>query len=135
MNSAEINWIAVVVAGVGGYAFGAVWYMTLSRPWLAAVERSKEELRARVGKSAFVVAALAQFVIAYALARVVAWHGAVTVSDAVVAALLIWLGFVLAPMLVNHGFQGARRSLTLIDATHWLGVLLIQAVIVGRFGA
>ena len=37
-------------------------------------------------------------------------------------------------MAVNHAFQGAKRSLTLIDGGHWLGVLLIQGAILGWWG-
>ena len=28
--------INVLVAAIGGWAFGAVWYMTLSKPWMEA---------------------------------------------------------------------------------------------------
>ncbi|MBM3524115.1 MAG: DUF1761 domain-containing protein, partial [Alphaproteobacteria bacterium] len=35
---------------------------------------------------------------------------------------------------VNHGFQGVKRALTVIDGGHWLGVLLIQGVIIGWMG-
>jgi hypothetical protein len=37
-------------------------------------------------------------------------------------------------LVVNHAFQGVRRTLTLIDGGHWLGVLLIQGAIIGWFG-
>ena len=54
---------------------------------------------------------------------------AVGVGDALKTALLLWVGFVLTSMAVNHAYQGARRSLTLIDGAYWLGVLLIQALV------
>ena len=38
--------LAVLVAAVAGFAFGAVYYMSLSRQWLAAVGKTKEELAA-----------------------------------------------------------------------------------------
>jgi hypothetical protein len=34
-------------------------------------------------------------------------------------------------MTVNHAFQGAKRSLTLIDGGHWLGVLVLQGAVLG----
>ena len=37
-------------------------------------------------------------------------------------------------MVVNHGFQGAKASLTLIDSGHWLGVLLVQGLVIELFG-
>jgi hypothetical protein len=35
---------------------------------------------------------------------------------------------------VNHAFQGAKTTLTLIDGGHWLGVLLLQGTILGAWG-
>jgi hypothetical protein len=37
-------------------------------------------------------------------------------------------------MAVNHGFQGAKRALTVIDGIHWLAVLLVQGLVIGLFG-
>ena len=37
-------------------------------------------------------------------------------------------------MLVNHRFQGQGWKLTLIDAGHWLGVLLVMGAVLGLFG-
>jgi hypothetical protein len=37
-------------------------------------------------------------------------------------------------MAVNHAFQGAKRTLTLLDGGHWLGVLLIQGALLGWWG-
>jgi hypothetical protein len=50
-------------------------------------------------------------------------------------AITLWVGLIVASMAVNHGFQGAKRSLTLIDSGHWLGVLLIQSLILALIGS
>jgi len=130
-----VDLVAVVVAGVAGFAFGSVWYMALSRPWLAAVGKTKEQLRAESSPAVFVLAAVAQLVMAYVLARVIGWHGETTVGSGMLMGLVAWIGFVATTLSVNHGFQGARRSLTVIDGGHWLGVLLIQGLVIGLFGA
>ena len=46
MAFAGINHLAVLIAAVAGFAFGAAYYMTLSRPWLAAMGKTREELAA-----------------------------------------------------------------------------------------
>ena len=51
-----------------------------------------------------------------------------------ISALVVYLGFVLTTLVTNHGFQGNKPSLTLIDGLHWLGVLLIQGLVIGLFG-
>ena len=35
-----INYIAVLVAAVAAFAFGAVYYMALSGPWMAALGKT-----------------------------------------------------------------------------------------------
>jgi hypothetical protein len=37
-------------------------------------------------------------------------------------------------MITNHRYQGSKWSLTVIDGGYFLGVLLVQAVVIGLFG-
>lgn len=124
-----LDLIVVGIAAVAGYAFGAVYYMTLSKPWLAAVGKSKDELSG--GAGTFIVAFLAQVVMAAVFAYILDNFGSGGVNPALATGALLWLGFVLTTMVVNHGFQGSKRSLTVIDSIHWLGVLLIQGLVIG----
>ncbi len=59
---------------------------------------------------------------------------ATSLRTGVISGFFLWLGFVITTMAVNHAFQGAKWSLTLIDGGHWLGVLLIQGAILGWWG-
>ena len=68
------------------------------------------------------------------LAMVIKRLGESTTLGGLQTALMLWFGFVMTSMTVNHAFQGAKRSLTLIDGGHWLGVLLIQGAILGWWG-
>ncbi len=38
-----MNFLAVIVAALAGFAFGAVWYMTLSKPWMEAAGIKADE--------------------------------------------------------------------------------------------
>jgi Protein of unknown function (DUF1761) len=58
----------------------------------------------------------------------------ISVRAGVVSGFFLWFGFVITTMAVNYAFHGAKRSLTLIDGGHWLGVLLIQGAILGWWG-
>ncbi len=57
-----------------------------------------------------------------------------TVGAGIFIAITLWVGLIVVAMAVNHGFQGAKRLLTVIDSGHWLGVLLVQGVIIALFG-
>ncbi len=140
-----INYIAVVVAGVASFAFGAVYYMTLAKPWMAAIGKTEEQVKSESSPFIYVTAIIAQLVMAFMMAGVLghlilpgvsdgAPGGAVTLGNGLITGFCLWLGFVLTTMLINHGFQGQKRALSVIDGGHWLGVLLLQGAVIGAFG-
>ncbi|MGE0255575.1 MAG: DUF1761 domain-containing protein [Alphaproteobacteria bacterium] len=134
MAFAGVNYFAVLVAAIAGFAFGAVWYSTLSRQWLAAIGKTKAQLPG--GAMPFVVAIVAQAVMATVLAGALGHLGPgnVTPLNGLISGAILWFGLVLTTMAVNHSFQGASRLLTLVDGLHWLGVLLVQGLVIGLFG-
>lgn len=131
MQFAGLNYLAVLVAAVAGFGFGAAWYGIFGRPWMAAAGLTDEP---KPSAGLFIIAFVCQLVMAWILAGVVGHLGDVTLSRAVISALFLWVGFIATTMIVNHRFQGASWSLTVIDAGHWLGVLVVMAVVVGLFG-
>ena len=140
MNLGGLNYVAVLLAAVASFLFGGLWYGALSKPWLAAIGISEDDLRKRQASVApFVIAVVAQIVMAWMLAGVLlhlARGGmAINIRAGMISGFFLWLGFVVTTLATNHAFQGARRQLTLIDGGHWLGVLLIQGAILGWFGA
>ena len=139
MTFAGINYWAVILATVAAFLFGGLWYGMLGRQWMAAANLERADMNeSRNGPSAvpFVVAFIAQLVMAAMLAGVIGHLGRehVTLRSGVVSGFFIWAGFILTAIVVNHAFQGAKRMLTVIDAGHWLGVMLIQGAIIGWMG-
>lgn len=133
MSFLAVNWLAVLLATVASFAFGAAWYMGLSRQWLAAVGKTKEQLGA--GYTPFVWSVVVEFVMAYFIALFTpALMGAVDIGAGIMTGLLCWFGFVLTAMIMNHRYEGMKWSLTLIDSLHILGVLVIHGLVIGLFG-
>jgi hypothetical protein len=138
MQFAGLNLLAIVLAAVASFMFGWLWYGVLfSKAWLAAIGKSEEDAK-REGPSPvpFAIAFIALVVMAWVLAGIVGHlgPGQVTFKNGVISAAFVWLGFVATTLVVNNTFQGAKRSLTLIDGGHWLGVLLLQGAIIGLLG-
>ena len=131
MTFAGINYLAVAIAAGAGFVFGAVWYGLLGKQWMAALGISEHP---KPSPGPFVIAFAAQIVMAWVLAGVVGHFGEVTPVTGLITAGLVWAGFVLTTQTVNHRFQSARWSLTLIDAGHWLGVLLVMGLVIGLIG-
>lgn len=132
-------WMIVVAAGAS-YVFGALWYMALSKPWMAAANLSEEKIKGDGGPSPgpFVIALLAQLMMAWMLAGLLL-HMAKgglpgTLTNGMITAVFVWAGFVATTLTVNHRFQMQPWALTVIDGGHWLGVLLIQGALLGLWG-
>lgn len=138
MEFAGINYVAILVAVIASFLFGGVWYGVFSKPWMAAIGKTEDEIK-NAGRPLwllFGITILAQLIMAWVLAGLIAHLGQdqVTAWNGLVSAAFVWLGFVITTLAVNHGYQGATPALTLIDGGHWLGVLLIQGLIIGYFG-
>lgn len=135
MQFAGMNYLAIVIAAAAAYVFSAIYYTLLSKPWLKAVELKKGRKKSAPWIP-FVVAAIADLAMAWMLAGVVGHLGAgqVTVKNGLISGAFVWFGFVLTTIAVNYAFAGRKPTLTLIDAGHWLGVLLVIGAIIGLFG-
>jgi hypothetical protein len=132
----SVNWLAIVVATVASMALGFGWYMVLANQWMAAINKTREQIMTSGGGATpYILAALMQLVMAYSLALFIPrLMGATTVSNGLIVGFHAWLGFVITSMIINHRYQGSKWSLTLIDGGYLLGVLLVQGLVIGLFG-
>jgi hypothetical protein len=135
MDFSVVNWLAVIVAAVVAWLFGAVWYMALSKPWMKAAKIDPANKKPSIAP--FIVSFVAELIMALVVTLVV---GAITGGEpnplaGVIFGFVLWLGFVATTLSVNHRYEGFGWDLTLIDAGHWLGVLLIIGAVIGWFGA
>lgn len=130
------NWFAVAVAALASFVFGAAWYGLLGKQWMAALGKTEADIKASGRPLPLLLAMtfVAQLVMATVLSGLVSLLSDRAVPTSLMVAALIWVGFVATTLVVNHGYQGSRWSLTLIDGGHWLGVLLLQGLIIGVFG-
>ncbi|RUW21400.1 MULTISPECIES: DUF1761 domain-containing protein [unclassified Mesorhizobium] len=135
MDFSTVNWLAVIVAAVVAWLFGAVWYMGLSKPWLKAAKLDPATMKRSVAP--FIVSFIAELIMALVMTLV---FGALTGGEpnplaGVIFGFVLWLGFVATTLSANHRYEGFGWDLTLIDAGHWLGVLIIIGLVIGWFGA
>ena len=135
----ELNLVSVLVAAIGAWLFGAIWYTALAKPWMAAQGwRGREDMPKKSGAAAvapFIISFVAELIMAAMLFGVIQHIGEVNVRRALFSAFFIWLGFVATTTTVNYAYPARRPMLTVIDAGHWLGVLLVMALVIGLFGA
>jgi Protein of unknown function (DUF1761) len=136
MVFAGINYLAILIAAVAAFAWGAAYYITLSNQWLDAVGRSKEEVHAKRSPVPFVISIVGLIVMAWVLAGSIGHlgPGQVTVKNGIISGLFLWLGLVVTTVFINNAFGGRRYKLSVLDSLHWLGVLVIQGAVIGAMG-
>jgi len=132
------SYLAILIAAIVAWLAGAVWYMALAKPWMAALGITPDEMEARKKEPSaylpFIYCFAAELVMAWVLAGVLGHIGALTLRGGVISAAFCWLGFVLTTLLVNNSFARRDRRLLLIDGGHWLLVLVLMGAIIGAMG-
>lgn len=133
MAFSGLNPMAVLAAALAGWGVGAIWYgLLFGKTWTAALGKSRQD----VSPSAlpFVVSLVASLVMAWVLAGVVGHLGEVTMRSGTISAAFLWVGFVATTIATNNAFQGARATLSLVDAGHYLAAMLVMGAVIGAFG-
>ncbi len=132
MAFAGMNYLAILIAAVAAYVWGAAYYMTLSKQWLAAVGLTQPSRSA----APFVISFIALLVMAFVLAGSIGHLGPgnVSIKNGIISGIIIWAGFVLTTVFVNNAYPGRKYMLSILDSIHWLGVLAIQGAVIGAMG-
>ena len=128
-----MTYLAILLAAIGGFAVGAVWYMSLANPWMAAVGRTKEEIDADQNPLPFIIAGLAALSAATVMQHMFAASG--------VTGAMRCLGygagigaFIVAPWVILHyAFAGRPKSLWLIDGGHTVAAFAVMGLVLGIF--
>ncbi len=104
------------------------------------MEEFKAKQAANVGKLSaqvpFILSFIAELIMAYVLyglMKHVAHTNPLSVSTGLISGVFVWFGFMLTSMAVNNAFTGRKTMLTVIDAGHWLGVMIILGAVLGAF--
>jgi hypothetical protein len=123
--------IAILAAGLAGWIFGAIWYGVLGKPWQRALGLNPDDCKGKKMPLAPMVASLlVALVMSAVLFPVLVSAGALTIVSAAVTGLILGLGFLFCPTLVNNMFQQRSFTLTVIDGLHWTFALVIEAVVI-----
>jgi hypothetical protein len=135
------NVLAIVTAAIAAWLFAAIYYTSLSGPWLKAMGKTLEQCKAEQAAKAglakaipFILAFVGNLVMAWAIYGIVLHMNMFTLRAGMIIGAACWLGFVLTTMMVNHAFEGRKAMLTVIDSIGWLGAMLIIGGIIGWFG-
>lgn len=127
-----INLLGALAGAIAAFIFGALWYSVLGKAWKRAAGLTSDP---KPPPLVMILTFFCQFIMAFVFAGVIYHTGGTSIRSGLISAVLIWVGIVLTTQIVNHRFQGKPWSLTLIDGGHWLGVLIIQGLVIGAVGS
>ena len=131
MGFSNVSVLGIFVAAILSFGFDFGWHRAFEKRWMTDQNyRGKPALKP--GPLAIVF--LAYVVIAGMLAGLTAHIGPVTLTDALITSILVWAGFILTAMVVDHSYEARPRKLTAINAAHWFGVFVIMGIVIGLFG-
>lgn len=131
MEMSTIHPIAVIIAGLAGFAFGAVYYTILGPAWRISVGLSKQQASEIMSAAVMIRAAFCQIILAATLSLFAGPEP--SLEAGMQTGFFLALGIVATTLAVNHGFQGKPLSLTFIDGTYWFGVLTLQGIVLSFF--
>lgn len=127
-----MNYLAILVSALATMALGFVWYSALfKKPWMKLMGYSASDMdgmKKGMGKT-YGLSLVATLVMAFVLARFVAFANAQTLMDGALIGFWAWLGFVATTMLNNVLFGKEKTSLFYINTGYQLASLAIMGAI------
>jgi hypothetical protein len=129
----EVNYLAVLVAGVVYMIIGALWYspVMFGNAWMKALGKSKEQVSADFTPLNYVWALLTALIASYGIARIWVWSGGTTLADGLMIGILAGVCFSFTSMWVNDAFEAKKRSLTIINVSYHIVGLTVAGAIIG----
>ncbi len=126
----EINYWAVVVAALSGFALGALWYGPLfGRQWMAASGVTEADVRNTNFPKIYGITFLMSLVSAFVLAVIVAQFDATTARAGVEVGACLWVGFIITVQITDALFNRGNMRLVSIDAGYRLVWLVVMGII------
>ena len=127
----SLNYLAIIVGIIINQAIGAAWYGAWSKPWMAEVGLTQEDMEAMKGTARqwypYVIAIVSALVFTLALALLMQGMGTENVVDGLILGLLASVGFILTSYATTYSFEGRSLKLFLINS----GYPVISYAIIG----
>lgn len=132
----------VIVAGLASFAFGAVWYMSVSSAWMAAADLRPDDkgrptrADAQEGSSSpmpFLIGLGAMIVVAGMMRHMFATSGITTIGGGAIAGLGVGAFFIMPWLAMNYAFALRKPALILIDGCYAVVGCMIIGVVLNVF--
>ena len=131
-----MEYLNVIAAAVGAFAFGAVWYMSMSKPWIKAAGIPVDSAGRPQGNGSampFVIGLVAMLVVAGTMRHLFASAGIDTLGEGATSGAGIGAFFISAWVGMNYGFSMKPLALWVIDSVNAVVGCAIMGAILTLF--
>lgn len=131
-----MEFVNVIVAAIAAFAFGAVWYMSMSKRWIAAAEIPVDADGKPQGNGSampFVVGLVAMVLVAGMMRHLLASSGVTTIGGGAIAGFGIGAFFITPWVAMNYGFAMRKPALTVIDGVNSVVGCTIMGAVLNAF--
>lgn len=130
-----MEYLNVIAAAAACWAFGAVYYMALAKPWVEASGVATDESGQPANKSPmpFVISFICMILVAGMMRHMLEMAGIVSLGKAALTGLGIGAFFIVPWMALNHAYGGRPAKLTLIDGGYAVSGCAIIGLVLALF--
>lgn len=126
----------VIAAALAAFAFGAVWYMSMSKLWIAAAEIPVDANGKPQGNGSampFVVGLVAMVIVAGMMRHLLGASGVTTLGGGAIAGFGIGAFLITPWVAMNYGFAMRKPALTVIDGVNSVVGCSIMGMVLNAF--
>lgn len=132
-----MGYLIVVLAAVVAYAFSAVWYTVLSKPWMAAAGIPMDASGRPMGNRSmmpFLVGFIAQLLVAGMMRHIFVQAHLTTVPLGLMGGFGIGLFLITPWVVMNYSFAGRKTQLMWLDGVNSTVGCTLMGLVFGIFG-
>ena len=133
-----VNYLAIIVSAIVGYAIGMIWYSPLlfGNIWMNLQGFSKKDIskakKKGMGK-VILLGFITTLIMTLVLNYLIGLFGYAAAADGALLGFWIWLGFLATTMLGSVLWENKPVPLYLINTAHYLVVLVVIGAILGAW--
>jgi hypothetical protein len=128
-----MEYLNVIAAAAGAFAFSAVWYTVMSRAWIAASGIDVDANGKPMGNGSavpFVIGIIANLLVAGMMRHAFVMGGIDTLGEGVLSGFGVGAFFITPWVTMNYGFSNRKPALMVIDSINAIvGCTIMGAVL------
>lgn len=135
----DVNWLAVVLAGLSSLVVGSIFYAkpVFGNLWIKLAKMDEKKM-ANNWMRPMVIATLVSFLMAFVIAHVAAisrpFYEVSELSAALTTAFWLWIGISLVTVVVHDVFEMRPAKLTFLTISNQFFTMMAMGLVIGLFG-